>query len=67
MIGVAGALGHAHFERSDPRLLLLDDLEQLDDHLAHHERGLFPTGGIQRKTCGKWKSSRHRIPLMSSS
>jgi hypothetical protein len=34
------------FEGSDPRGLLLDDGEQLDDHLAHDERGLCPTGGI---------------------
>ena len=34
-------LGHPSVERGDPRLLLLDDGEQLDDHLAHDERGLF--------------------------
>ena len=46
-IGVAGVLGEASFERCDPRCLLLDDGEQLDDQLAYDERGLFPTGGIQ--------------------
>jgi hypothetical protein len=66
-IGGAGVLGHASVERGDPHGLLLDDREQMDDQLTHSERGLFPTGGIQRKTCEKWESSRHRIPLMSSS
>jgi hypothetical protein len=60
-------LGRTRFERSDPRSLLLDHREQPDDHLAHDQRGLFPMGGIQRKTCGKSKSGRHRIPLMPSS
>jgi hypothetical protein len=45
--------------------LLLDDREQLDDPLAQNEWGLFPTGGIDRKTCWKWKRSRHRIPFVS--
>ena len=64
-IGVAGVLGQASFERGDPRCLLLDDREQLDDHLAHDERGLFPTGGIQRKPCWQWDRSRHRTSPMS--
>jgi hypothetical protein len=34
------------FEGGDSRGLLLDDGKQLDDHLAHDERGPFPTGGI---------------------
>jgi hypothetical protein len=58
-------LGHASVERGDPHGLLLDDSEQQDDHLAHDERGLFLSGGIKRKTCWKWKSSRHRIPFVS--
>jgi hypothetical protein len=64
-IGVAGVLGYASFECSDACFLLLDDREQMDDPLAHDERGLFPTGGIDRKTCWKWKRSRHRIPFVS--
>jgi hypothetical protein len=47
-IGVVGVLGHARFERGDARPLLLDDREQMDDPLAHDERGLLPTGGIKR-------------------
>jgi hypothetical protein len=39
-------LGQASFEGGDSRGLLLDDSMQLDDQLAHDERGLFPTGGI---------------------
>ena len=41
-------LGQASFECGDPPFLLLDNGEQLQDQLAHDERGLFPTGGIQR-------------------
>jgi hypothetical protein len=40
-------LGHASFERGNPRFQLRDDGEQVDDQLAHDERGLSPTGGIQ--------------------
>jgi hypothetical protein len=58
----AGVLGHAGFERSDLRGLLLDDREQMDDQLAHDERCLFPTAGIKRKPCGKWERRRHRYP-----
>jgi hypothetical protein len=58
-------LGDASFECSDARFLLPDDREQMDDPLAHDERGLFPTGGIDRKTCWQWKRSRHRIPFVS--
>jgi hypothetical protein len=57
-------LGQPSFERGDPRFLLLDDGEQLDDRLAHDERGLLPTGGIQRKPGGQCKSSCHRTSLM---
>jgi hypothetical protein len=64
-IGVARVLGYVSFECSDARFLLLDDREQLDDPSAHDERGLFPTGGIDHKTCWKWKRSRHRIPFVS--
>jgi hypothetical protein len=44
-------LGQPSFERGNPRGLLLDDGEQLDDQLAHDERGLFPTGAVKRKPC----------------
>jgi hypothetical protein len=64
-IGIAGTLLHAGFKLGDPRLqrldpgfqwldgrvLLLDDLHQLQDHLAQDEGGLCPTGGIQWKPC----------------
>ena len=50
-IGVAGVLGEASFEACDSPFLLLDDREQMDNHMAYDERGLFPTGGIQRKPC----------------
>jgi hypothetical protein len=50
------------FERGDPRFLLLDDGEQLNDRLAHDERGLFPTGGIQWKPCWQWDKGRHCSP-----
>jgi hypothetical protein len=59
-IGVAGVLCYASFECSDARFLLLDDGEQLDDHLAHAWGRLFPTGGIQRKPHRQWNRSRHR-------
>jgi hypothetical protein len=48
-IGVPGVLGHASVERGDPCFLLLDDGDEMDDHLAHDQRGLSLTGGIQRK------------------
>jgi hypothetical protein len=64
MIRVAGVLGQAPFERGHPRSLLLDDGDQLDDQLAHHEPCLFPTGCIQRKPCWKWER-RHRYTLIS--
>ena len=50
-VGVAGVLGEASFKCGNLSFLLLDDREQLDNHLAHDERGLFPTGGIQWKPC----------------
>jgi hypothetical protein len=49
------------FERGDPRFLFLDDGEQLDDCLAHDERGLFPTGGIQGKPCRQWDKGHHCV------
>jgi hypothetical protein len=52
-IGVAGVLLQAGFQYLNPsfqcldlRLLLLEHIEQMHDHLGHVERGLFPTGGI---------------------
>jgi hypothetical protein len=48
-IGMAAALRHASVERGDPQCLLPDDSEEMEDELAHDERGLFPTGGIERK------------------
>ncbi len=59
---MAGALRHASVERGAPRRLLLDDGEQIDDPLAHDERGLFPTGRIKRKPCWQWDRGRHRTP-----
>jgi hypothetical protein len=50
-IGVAAVLRHVSFERGDPHGLLLDNGKQMDDQLAHDERCLSPTGGIQRKPC----------------
>jgi hypothetical protein len=50
-IGVAGVLGQPRFQRGCPLLLLLDHREQMNDHLAHDERGPCPTGGVQRKPC----------------
>jgi hypothetical protein len=50
-IGVARGLGHARFERGDLRGLLLDDSEQINDQLAHHEWDLFPTGAVNRNPC----------------
>ena len=61
-IRVAGGLGQPSFERGDPRGLVLDDGEQLDDQLAHHEQCLCPTGGIRRKPCWQWERS-HRSTL----
>jgi hypothetical protein len=40
----------------------LDDGEPMDDHLAHDERGLFPTGGIERKPGWQGDRGRHRTP-----
>jgi hypothetical protein len=48
-------LGQPRFERGNPLLLPLDYSEQINDYLAHDERGLFPTGGIQRKSCWQRK------------
>jgi hypothetical protein len=59
-IGMAGALRHVSVERGAPRRLLLDDGEQMDDHLGHDEQYLFPTGGIERKPGWEWDRSRHR-------
>jgi hypothetical protein len=63
-IGFAGTLLPAGFKLGDPRLqrldpgfqwldgrVLLDDLHQLQDHLAQDEGGLCLTGGIQWKPC----------------
>jgi hypothetical protein len=50
------------FERGDPLDLLLDDGEPLDNRWAHDERGLFPTGGIQRKPCWQRDNGRHCSP-----
>jgi hypothetical protein len=50
-IGMAGALLPASVERGEPLYLLLDNGEQMDDPWAHDERGLCPTGGIERKLC----------------
>jgi hypothetical protein len=46
-IGVLGVLGHASFEHRDALCLLVDHIEQMHDHLAYDERGLFPSSGIQ--------------------
>jgi hypothetical protein len=46
---MAGAVRHASVERGDPHGLVLDDGAQMDDHLAHDEWYLFPTGAIKRK------------------
>ena len=46
-IGGAGGLREARFKRGDPRGLLLDDGEQLDDQLAHDKQGLFPIGRVK--------------------
>jgi hypothetical protein len=59
-IGMAGARRHAHVERGDPHGLVLDAGEQLDDALAHDERGLVPTDGIARKPQCQWDRGRHR-------
>jgi hypothetical protein len=50
------------FERGDSHFLSRDDGAQLEDRLAHDERGLFPTGGIQRKPCRQWDKGRHCSP-----
>jgi hypothetical protein len=41
-VGVAGILGEASLECGDPPFLLLDDREQMDNHVAHDERGCVP-------------------------
>jgi hypothetical protein len=64
-IGVLGVLGPAGFERNDLDCLLVDDGEQLDDQLTHDERGMVPTGGIQRKPCWQWEKGRHCSPLVA--
>ena len=56
-------LGHARFERGDARPLLLDDREQMDNPLAHDERGLLPAGGIKRYPYWQWERSGYGIPL----
>jgi hypothetical protein len=43
----------------------VDDGEQMDDQLAHDERGLFPSGDIQRKPCWKWDRNSHCPPLVT--
>jgi hypothetical protein len=58
--GVAGGLGQPCFERGDSGGLLLDDGEQLDDHLAHHRGRLFPGRAVKRKPCWQWDRRGHR-------
>jgi hypothetical protein len=53
------------FERGDPHGLLVDDGEQMDDHLAHDQRGLFPMGRVKRKPCGQWERGSHRTSFRS--
>ncbi len=55
-------MGHLSLERGNAPCLLLDDGEQLDDHLAHDKRGLFPIGGIQRNPGWQWARSCRLIP-----
>jgi hypothetical protein len=62
--GGAGVLRHASIERGHPQGLLLDDGEQMDDQLAHDERGLFPAGNITRKPFGKPERRCHRTSFM---
>jgi hypothetical protein len=40
----------------DGRVLLLDDLQQMPDQVAHSERGLLPLGSVNRQSC--WKGGR---------
>jgi hypothetical protein len=55
-------LGQPCFELCDPHGLLLDDGEQLDDHLAHDWGRLFPVRAVKWKPCWQWDRSRHRAP-----
>lgn len=42
-------LGNSRLQRLDPRCLLLDDGEELDDQWLHDEGRLLPGGRVQRK------------------
>src|SRR5262245_20968487 len=64
-IGVAGVLGWPSVERGDLRARLLDDRTQPNDQLAHDQRGLFPTGGLERRPCWQWDIGHHWSPLVS--
>jgi hypothetical protein len=57
-IRVTGALLQVGFERCDPRpqrvdpcFQVLDDLQQLQDQVAHDEGDLCPTGGLSQRPC----------------
>jgi hypothetical protein len=80
-IRVVGALLHAglefgdpHLQRLDPsfqmldgRLLLRDDLEQLQNQPADGRRGLLPIGSVKRLFCWKGKSRSHSAPYRVAS
>lgn len=67
-IRIVGTLLHAGFEvgesrlqRLDPRCLLLDDGEVLDDQVLHDEGRLLPGSRVQRKPFWKRQRVGHSI------
>ena len=67
-IGIVGTLlhasfqvGHARLQRLDPRGLLLDDGEELDDQVLHDEGRVLPGSRVQRKPFWKRQRVGHSI------
>ena len=54
-------LGNSRLQRLDPRCLLLDDGEKLDDHLLPDDGRVLPGGRVQRKPFWKRQRVGHSI------
>jgi hypothetical protein len=54
-------VGKSRLQRLDPRGLLLDDGEELDDQWLHDEGRLLPGGRVQRKPFWKRQKVGHSI------
>ena len=54
-------VGHARLQRLNPGGLLLDDGEQLADHVLHDVGRVLPAGRVQRKPVWKRQRVDHSI------